>query len=54
MIFFFFNNFGIKKKKKHMQNGVISMVLTAALIELTEPWIDKNWKLEDWIDETES
>ena len=21
---------------------------------VTEPWIDKNWKLEDWIDKTES
>ena len=21
---------------------------------VTEPWIDKNWKLEDWIDKTKS
>ena len=21
---------------------------------ITKPWIDKNWKLEDWIDKTKS
>ena len=32
-----------------MQNGVISMGLTAAINRVvTEPYIDKNWKLEDW------
>ena len=32
-----------------MQNGVISMGLTAATNRVvTEPYIDKNWKLEDW------
>ena len=29
--------------------------LTATVIEaVTEPWTDKNWKLEDWIDKTKS
>ena len=32
-----------------MQNGVISMGLMAATNKVvTEPYIDKNWKLEDW------
>ena len=31
------------------------MVLTANInSNVTEPYIDKNWKLEDWIDKTES
>ena len=34
-----------------MQNIVVLVGLTAAV---TESWIDKNWKLEDWIDKTES
>ena len=38
-----------------MQNGVVSVVLTATTnSHVTEPSIDKNWKLEDWIDKTES
>ena len=38
-----------------MQNGVISMGLTVATNKnVTKPYIDKNWKLEDWIDKTES
>ena len=38
-----------------MQNGVVSGVLTVATNwVVTESWIDKNWKLEDWIDKTES
>ena len=32
-----------------MQNDVVSVVLTVATnSHLTEPCIDKNWKLEDW------
>ena len=32
-----------------MQNGVISVGLTAATNRnVTEPYIDKNWKLENW------
>ena len=31
------------------------MGLTATVTKaVMEPWIDKNWKLEDWIDKTES
>ena len=38
-----------------MQNSVISVGLTAATNKVvTESYIDKNWKLEDWIDKTES
>ena len=38
-----------------MQNGVVSVGLTAATNRnITEPYIDKNWKLEDWIDKTKS
>ena len=38
-----------------MQNDVISEVLTAATNwVVTESYIDKNWKLEDWNDKTES
>ena len=52
-IFLIFFYFWIKKKK--IQNGVVSMGLTAATNRnVTEPYIDKNWKLEDWIDKTES
>ena len=44
-------NFSLKK----MQNGVVSMGLMAAINwVVTESYIDKNWKLEDWIDKTES
>ena len=45
-IFLIFFYFWIKKK---IQNGVVSMGLTAATNRnVTEPYIDKNWKLEDW------
>ena len=38
-----------------MQNGVVLGVLMAATNwVVTEPWINKNWKLEDWIEKTES
>ena len=38
-----------------MQNGVVSGVLiTATNWVVTESCIDKNWKLEDWNDKTES
>ena len=38
-----------------MQNIVVSMgLMTATNRNVTEPYIDKNWKLEDWIDKTES
>ena len=38
-----------------MQNGIVSVGLTTATNRVvTEPYIDKNWKLEDWIDKTES
>ena len=41
--------------KKKMQNGVVSMGLMAAINWVVmEPYIDKNWKSEDWIDKTES
>ena len=50
--FSFFPKFSFKfekKKKNHMQNGVILVGLTAAFTTaVTEPWINKNWKLEDW------
>ena len=45
----------ISNLKKKMQNGVVSRVLTASTNWIvTESCIDKNWKLEDWIDKTES
>ena len=38
-----------------MQNGVVSGVLiTATNWVVTESCIDKNWKLENWNDKTES
>ena len=38
-----------------MQNVVVSVGLTAATNRnVTKPYIDKNWKLENWIDKTES
>ena len=38
-----------------MQNGVILSILTAVSDwVVTEFYIDKNWKIEDWIDKTES
>ena len=38
-----------------MQNGVVSgVLLTATNWVIMEPYIDKNWKLEDWIDKIES
>ena len=38
-----------------MQNDVISVGLTIATNRVvTEPYIDKNWKIEDWIDKTKS
>ena len=38
-----------------MQNGIILVVLMVATnSHVTEPYIDKNWKLEDWIDKIES
>ena len=43
------------KKKKKVQNGVISVILMAATNNhVTEPCIDKNWKLGDCIDKIES
>ena len=38
-----------------MKNGIVSVGLTVATNRVvTEPYIDKNWKLEDWINKTES
>ena len=38
-----------------MQNGAVLEVLTAVTNwVLTESYIDKNWKLNDWNDKTES
>ena len=38
-----------------MQNDVVAVSLTIVINKnVTEPYIDKNWKLEDWIDKTES
>ena len=34
-----------------MQNHIVLVGLTATV---TKSWIEKNWKLEDWIDKTES
>ena len=45
----FFFKFWKKKKKK--ENGVVSVILMAAHNwGLIESYINKNWKLEDWID----
>ena len=53
-VFFFFSDFSyfililnLLKKKKNKTNGNTNWVIT-------EPWINKNWKLENWIDKTES
>ena len=51
--FFFFNSEKRKKKKKERkkENGVVSVILMAAHNwGLIESYINKNWKLEDWID----
>ena len=38
-----------------MQNGIVLVgLMVAANRNVTEPYIDKNWKLEDWIDKIES
>ena len=55
-LFFFFSFFPNKKKKKKptwkwRRFGVFN---ASSNRPLTEPWIEKNWKLEDWIDKTES
>ena len=54
MFFFFFSDFSyfililnLLKIKKNKTNGNTNWVIT-------EPWINKNWKLENWIDKTES
>ena len=52
-LFLFFFFFQIKKKKK--KKGVVLGVQSVATNwVVTEPWINKNWKLEDWIDKIES
>ena len=56
-IFFFNSEFFIKKEKEkeEEQNGVILSISNGSTNwVVTKPWIDKNWKLEDWIDKTES
>ena len=60
--FFFFSRFflfsfnsELKKEKEKEQNGGVSSISNGSTNWfVTEPWIDKNWKLEDWIDKTES
>ena len=38
-----------------MQNDVVAVSLTMVIYKnVTESYIDKNWKLEDWIDKTEN
>ena len=38
-----------------MQNDIVSVGLTAATNKVVmEPYIDKNWKIENWIDKTKS
>ena len=38
-----------------MQNDVVVVGLTVVTNRnVTEPYIDKNWKLEDWIDKTKN
>ena len=38
-----------------MQNDVVAVSLTIVIYKnVTESYIDKNWKLEDWIDKTEN
>ena len=55
ILFYIFFLFGIKKKKKSLQNNFVLGVLMATINwVVTEPWIDKNWKLENWIDKIES
>ena len=52
---FYFNSKLKKRKKKREQNGVVSSICNGSTNwAVTELWIDKNWKLEDWIDKTES
>ena len=48
VFFFFFSNL---KKKKGVVSGVLSVATNWVV---TEPWINKNWKLQDWIDKIES
>ena len=44
-----------KRKRKKKQNGVVLGVLTAATNwVVTKSCINKNWKLQDWNDKTES
>ena len=38
-----------------MENDVVAVSLTIVIYKnVTESYIDKNWKLEDWIDKTEN
>ena len=46
-------NFELKKKTYAKRRCLVG--LTAIITDtITEPWIDKNWKWEDWIDKTKS
>ena len=56
-IFIFSNfsfNFELKKKKPHAKWRRRVSLIAIVTQAVTEPWIDKNWKLDDWIDKTES
>ena len=54
--FIFIQNLKLKKeKKKKEQNSIVSSISNGnSNWVVTKPWIDKNWKLEDWIDKTKS
>ena len=54
LFFFKFQNLLIKKKKKNQNNIVLAQLTAAPNWVLTESCIDKNWKLENWNDKTES
>ena len=44
-----------KRKKRKKQISLVSSISNGSTNwVVTEPWIDKNWKLEEWIDKTEN
>ena len=57
VFFFFFSDFSfnseLKKKKPHAKWLRLVGLMETVTETVMESWIDKNWKLEDWIDKIE-
>ena len=44
----------VGEEKRHGKRRRLVGLTATVTKAVTEPWIDKNWKLEDWIDKIES